>query len=93
MHFVVLEQQHALYHLILDYLKVTASTSVLQTIVYNSMLKHVEESLIQHQFGFLPNRSTLQQLLTFTNEILKAKMWRTWISGKLLIWCFTMASL
>jgi len=37
------------------------------------MLKHVEGSLTKHQFGFLPNRSTLQQLLTFTNEILEAK--------------------
>ena len=36
------------------------------------MLKHVEGSLTKHQFGFLPNRSTLQ-LLTFTNEILRAK--------------------
>jgi len=37
------------------------------------MLKHVEGSLTKHQFGFLPNRSTLQQLKAFTNEILKAK--------------------
>ena len=37
------------------------------------MLKHVEGSLTKHQFGFLPNRSTLQQLLTFTNEMLEAK--------------------
>ena len=48
-------------------------SKVLERIVYNSMLKHVEGSLTKHQFGFLPNRSTLQQLLTFTNEILEAK--------------------
>ena len=37
------------------------------------MLKHVERRLTNHQFGFLPNRSTLQQLLIFTNEILAAE--------------------
>jgi len=47
-------------------------SKVLERIVYNSMIKHVEGSLTKHQFGFL-NRSTLQQLLTFTNEILEAK--------------------
>jgi len=40
---------------------------------YSSMLKHVEGNLTNHQFDFLPNRSTLQQLLSFTNEILEAK--------------------
>jgi len=48
-------------------------SKVLERIVYNSMLKHVEGSLTKHQFSYLPNRSTLQQLLTFTNEILEAK--------------------
>ena len=37
------------------------------------MLNHVERRLTNHQFGFLPSRSTLQQLLIFTNEILEAK--------------------
>ena len=37
------------------------------------MLNHVERRLTNHQFGFLPNRSTIQQLLTYTNEILEAK--------------------
>jgi len=37
------------------------------------MLKYVEGSLTKHQFGFLPNRPTLQQLVTFTNEILHVK--------------------
>ena len=45
-------------------------SKVLERIVYSSML---EGSLTNHQFGFPPNRSTLQQLLTFTNEIVEAK--------------------
>ena len=48
-------------------------SKVLERIVYYSMLKHVERRLTNHQFGFLPNRSTSQQLLIFANEILAAK--------------------
>jgi len=43
-------------------------SKLLKRIIYYSMLKHVKGSLKKHQFGFLPNRSTLQQLLTFIKE-------------------------
>ena len=36
------------------------------------MLNHVERRLTNDLVGFLPNRSTLQLLLTFNNEILEA---------------------
>ena len=68
---------------------------MLEKIAYYSILKHVEGSLTNHQFGFLPNRPTLQQLLTFTNEIFKTKteMDVLRISRKRSIWCLTTAFL
>ena len=45
-------------------------SKVLERIVYNNIIRHVQG---KHQSGFLPNRSTLQQLLLFTEKLLKAK--------------------
>ena len=38
-----------------------------------SIIRHVHSKLSKHQFGFLPNRSTLQQLLVFTQNLFEAK--------------------
>ena len=48
-------------------------SKVLERIVYNNIMSFLSTSFSVHQFGFLPGRSSLQQLLIFTNEILKAK--------------------
>lgn len=48
-------------------------SKVLERIVYNYMIDHIEGKLTKHQFGFLPKRSTLQQLLLFTHEVLETK--------------------
>jgi len=44
-----------------------------------SKLRHVEGSLTKHQFGFLPNRSTLQQLLTITKAQLYWYRWQAMV--------------
>jgi len=48
-------------------------SKVLERIVYNNIIRHVQSKLTKHQFGFLPSRSTLQQLLLFTENLFKAK--------------------
>ena len=48
-------------------------SKVLERIVYNNIIRHVQGKLTEHQFGFLPNRSTLQQLLLFTEKLLETK--------------------
>ena len=48
-------------------------SKVLERIVYNNIIRHVQGKLTEHQFGFLPNRSTLQQLLLFSEKLLEAK--------------------
>ena len=47
-------------------------TSV-QQFLNNSIIRHVQSKLTKYQFGFLPNRSTLQQLLLFTENLFEAK--------------------
>ena len=48
-------------------------SKVLERIVYNNIIRHIQGKITEHQFGFLPNRSTLQQLLLFTEKLLEAK--------------------
>ena len=48
-------------------------SKVLERIVYNNIIHFLEGSFSDSQFGFLPGRSSLQQLLIFVNEILNAK--------------------
>ena len=47
-------------------------SKVLERIVYNNIIRHIQGKLTKHQFGFLPYRSTLQQLLLFTEKVLEA---------------------
>ena len=44
-----------------------------KSIIFNATIKFLSNSFTPHQFGFLPGRSTLQQLLLFINEVLEAK--------------------
>jgi len=44
-------------------------SKVLERIVYNNIIRHVHSKLTKHQFGFLPNRLTLQWLLVFTQNL------------------------
>ena len=48
-------------------------SKVLEKIIFNTLVKFLSNSFTPHQFGFLPGRSTLQQLLLFINELLEAK--------------------
>ena len=48
-------------------------SKVLERIVYNNIIRHVHSKLTKHKFGFLPDRSTLQQLLVFTQNLFEAK--------------------
>ena len=48
-------------------------SKVLERIVYNNIIRFLDGTFSNFQFGFLPGRSSLQQLLTFINEILNAK--------------------
>ena len=48
-------------------------SKVLEKIIFNISIKFLSNSFTPHQFGFLPGRSTLQQLLLFINELLEAK--------------------
>ena len=48
-------------------------SKVLEKISFNVSIKYLSNSFTPHQFGFLPGRSTLQQLLLFINELLEAK--------------------
>jgi len=44
-----------------------------EIIVYNNIIRHVRDKITKHQFGFLPNCSALEQLLLFTEKLLKVK--------------------
>ena len=44
-------------------------SKVLERIVYNNIINRVREQSTKHQFGFLPRRSTLQQLLVFAEKV------------------------
>ena len=48
-------------------------SKVLERIVYNNIIHFLDGTFSDFQFGFLPGRSSLQQLLIFINEILNAK--------------------
>ena len=48
-------------------------SKVLERIVYNSMIDYIRALSTKHQFGFLPGRSVLQQLLIFTENLLGSK--------------------
>ena len=48
-------------------------SKVLEKIIFNVLIKFLSDSFSPCQFGFLPGRSTLQQLLLFINELLEAK--------------------
>ena len=45
---------------------------VLEKVVYNNIIDYVREKSTKHQFGFLPKRSTLQQLLVFAENVIGA---------------------
>ena len=49
-------------------------SKVLERIVYNNLLVYLKQTLTVHQFGFLPGRSALQQLLLVTETLLSAKL-------------------
>ena len=44
-------------------------SKVLEKVVYNNIVDFITNSISPYQFGFLRNRSTLQQLLVFFNNI------------------------
>jgi len=48
-------------------------SKVLERIVYNNLIDCVRQRSSKYQFGFLPSRSTLQQLLTFAEKVLEPK--------------------
>jgi len=48
-------------------------SKVLERIVYNNLIDCVRKRSSKHQFSFLPNRSTLQQLLMFADKVLESK--------------------
>ena len=48
-------------------------SKVLERLVYNNIIHFLDGTFSKFQFGFLPGRSSLQQLLIFINEILNAK--------------------
>ena len=41
--------------------------------MYNRIITYLENSFTAQQFGFLPRRSALQQLLLFTRSLLESK--------------------
>ena len=47
---------------------------VLETIVYNCMMNFINNIFTTHQFGFLPGRSALQQLILYTDELFNGKI-------------------
>ena len=40
--------------------------------MFNNIIDYVREKSTKHQFGFLPKRSTLQQLLVFAEQVIKS---------------------
>ena len=45
------------------------TSKVLESLVYNRIINHVLDNIPTCQFGFLPGRSTTQQLLLYLNDI------------------------
>ena len=45
------------------------TSKVLEQLIYNEVISKITDFISNVQFGFLKNRSTLQQLLIFVNEI------------------------
>ena len=55
------------------YISLLCNTSkVLETLIYNSIITHIFNNITTCQFGFLPGRSTTQQLLLYLNNIFQA---------------------
>ena len=50
------------------------TSKVLETLVYNRIITHLLNNITTHQFGFLPGRSTTQQLLLYLNKIFQATL-------------------
>ena len=48
------------------------TSKVLETLIYNKIIDHILNNITTCQFGFLPGRSTTQQLLLYLNSIYKA---------------------
>ena len=48
----------------------SCTSKVLERIIYNKIIDHVLGSAVPAQFGFLPSRSTIQQLLIFLHSII-----------------------
>ena len=48
-------------------------SKVLERIVYDQVMDHINYLFTPHQFGFLPGRSALQQLIIYINSLLEAK--------------------
>ena len=47
----------------------SCTSKILERIIYNKIIDHILTSSTSEQFGFLPNRSSTQQLLLFLNHI------------------------
>ena len=47
-------------------------SKVLENLIYNHLIEFISTNISDSQFDFLPNRSTLQQLLLFVNEIINS---------------------
>jgi len=48
------------------------TSKVLESLIYSKIIGHVLDNITTCQFGFLPGRSTTQQLLSYLNNIYKA---------------------
>ena len=48
-------------------------SKVFEKIIFNASINFLSDIFTPHQFGFLPGRSTLQQLLLFINDLLDSK--------------------
>ena len=46
---------------------------MLERVAYNNIIDYVSEKATKHQFGFLPKRSTIQQLLVFVEKVIEQK--------------------
>ena len=48
-------------------------SKILEKIIYNHTASFLSDYFTKHQFGFLPSRSSLQQLLLYINDLVTAK--------------------
>ena len=46
---------------------------MLEKVVYNIIIDYVSKKATKHQFGFLPKKSTIQQLLVFVEKVIEQK--------------------